>query len=158
MIIFEGNDRYAYRDPACCMVDGVYYLFFTVSEKQEGYMYNYLGMSKSTDLKQWTEPRILTEKNLKTNFTSPGNIIKKGEEYAIRGTLIDKKNKGGYIFAIVTLREAEKIVSVSVEKLALVDDADFETESFIKNQSQTVDIALWKSLTRPELISSSVWQ
>lgn len=83
MIIFEGNDRYAYRDPACTLVDGVYYLFFTVSEKQNSYMYNYLAMSKSTDLKEWSKPRILTEKNLLANYTSPGNIIKKNGEYII---------------------------------------------------------------------------
>lgn len=85
-------------------------------------------------------------------------LVKNGEKYAICGTLVDKKNKGGYIFAILTLREAEKIVSVSVEKLSLINDADFETESFSKNQSQTVDIALWKSLTQPEMVSYSVWQ
>ena len=28
MIIFEENSRFAYRDPACCRFNGVYYLFF----------------------------------------------------------------------------------------------------------------------------------
>ena len=83
MIIFNGNDKFAYRDPACFYKDGTYYLFFTVSEKDNGYMYNRIGLSKSTDLKNWTEPEILTEKNYNTNYCSPGNIIEKDGEYIL---------------------------------------------------------------------------
>lgn len=83
MIIFKGNDKFAYRDPACFYKDGTYYLFFTVSEKDNGYMYNRIGLSKSTDLKNWTEPEILTEKNYNTNYCSPGNIIEKDGEYIL---------------------------------------------------------------------------
>lgn len=83
LIIFKGNDKFAYRDPACFYKDGTYYLFFTVSEKDNGYMYNRIGLSKSTDLKNWTEPEILTEKNYNTNYCSPGNIIEKDGEYII---------------------------------------------------------------------------
>ena len=39
MIIFNGNDKFAYRDPTCFYKDGTYYLFYTVSEKDGGYMY-----------------------------------------------------------------------------------------------------------------------
>ncbi len=28
MIIFQGNHRYAYRDPACYFKDGIFHLFF----------------------------------------------------------------------------------------------------------------------------------
>ena len=83
MVIFEGNDRFAYRDPACIFYKGKYYLFFTVSEKEDGYMYNRVGMSTSGDLKTWTAPRLLTEKNRNTNFCSPGNIIRDGDEFVL---------------------------------------------------------------------------
>ena len=32
MIIFKGNDKFAYRDPACFLFEDTYFLFFTVSE------------------------------------------------------------------------------------------------------------------------------
>ncbi len=81
MIIFKGNDRYAYRDPACIFNDGVCHLFFTVSEKDGGYMYNRIAHSESRDLLSWTEPVILTEKNAALNYCSPGNIIEHDGRY-----------------------------------------------------------------------------
>lgn len=81
MLIFKGNDRFAYRDPACYYFGGAYRLFFTVSEKEDGYMYNRIGYSQSKDLLNWSEPVIITEKNLNLNFCSPGNIIRRGDEY-----------------------------------------------------------------------------
>lgn len=83
MIIFKGNDKYAYRDPACFYKDGIYYLFYTVSEKDGEYMYNRIGISESTDLKNWTEPRLITEKNFLTNYCSPGNVIEHNGEYIL---------------------------------------------------------------------------
>lgn len=83
MIIFKGNDKYAYRDPACYLHNGTYYLFFTISEKDDGYMYNYVAMSQSGDLREWSQPRILTPKNRELNYCSPGNVIKHGEEYVL---------------------------------------------------------------------------
>ena len=81
MLIFKGDDKYAYRDPACFLFGDTYCLFFTVSEKDDGYMYNRIGMSKSKDLVHWTEPKIITERNLALNFCSPGNIIEKDGKY-----------------------------------------------------------------------------
>lgn len=83
MIIFKGNDKYVYRDPACFFNNETYYLFFTVSEKDGGYMYNRVAMSESTDLKNWTEPKIITERNFNTNYCSPGNVIEHDGEYIL---------------------------------------------------------------------------
>ena len=83
MIIFAGNDRFAYRDPACWWHKGTYYLFFTVSEKENGYMFNRLALSLSHDLKSWSPPRMLTPKDLKLNFCSPGNIIEHNGEFIL---------------------------------------------------------------------------
>ncbi|MBR2343261.1 MAG: hypothetical protein IKA64_03310 [Clostridia bacterium] len=82
-IIFNGNERIAYRDPACYCYNGEYHLFFTVSEKENGYMFNYVAHSVSRDLKSFSEPKIITEKNNKANFCSPGNVIEHGGEYLI---------------------------------------------------------------------------
>lgn len=81
MIIFKGNEKYAYRDPTCYLFGDTYCLFFTISEKDNGYMYNRIGMSKSKDLKAWTEPVFITERNLNVNYCSPGNIIEKDGRY-----------------------------------------------------------------------------
>lgn len=80
-VLFQGDKTSAYRDPACVYFDGAYHLFFTLSVKENGYMYNYVARSISRDLLQWTEPKILTEKDNSKNYCSPGSIIRHGEEY-----------------------------------------------------------------------------
>ena len=83
MKIFEGNDKWAYRDPACYYHGGLFHLFFTVSEKDGGYMYNRLGYSRSRDLKEWSDIRLLTERDLIKNYSSPGNVFPFGEGFLI---------------------------------------------------------------------------
>ena len=75
MKIFEGNEKLAYRDPACYYHGGFFHLFFTVSEKDGEHMYNRIGYSRSRDLSVWSEPRALTVRDLSLNFSSPGNVI-----------------------------------------------------------------------------------
>ena len=83
MILFHGSDRLAYRDPTCCVHDGAYHLFFTVSEKDGGYMYNRIGMSTTRDFQSWTEPVLLTEKDYRLNYCSPGNVIQRNDEFIL---------------------------------------------------------------------------
>lgn len=82
-IIFHGNEKTAYRDPTCFYYNGEYHLFFTVSEKENGYMYNRVSHSVSTDLITFSEPTAITEKDKCKNFCSPGNVIRYGDEYCI---------------------------------------------------------------------------
>jgi sucrose-6-phosphate hydrolase SacC (GH32 family) len=82
-LIFQGSSTLAYRDPTCILADGVYHLFFTVSKKENGYMYNFVAHSESRDLLHFTEPRILTEQDNTKNFCSPGNVIRVDGEYWI---------------------------------------------------------------------------
>ena len=82
-ILLKGNETLAYRDPTCIFVDGTYHLFFTVSKKENGYMYNFVGHSASKDLKTFSEVTILTEKDPRKNFCSPGNVLRVGEYYRI---------------------------------------------------------------------------
>ena len=85
-IIFEGDGRLAYRDPACYFHRGRYHLFFTLSVKEDGYMYNYVAHSVSKDLLSFSEPRIITVKDRTKNFCSPGCVIKRGAEFLIAVT------------------------------------------------------------------------
>lgn len=83
MIIFRGNGKYAYRDPACYFYNGDCHLFFTISEKDDEYMYNRIGHSYSSDLVHWSEPRAITVRDRTLNFSSPGNVIRCGDRYII---------------------------------------------------------------------------
>ena len=85
-IIFDGSEALAYRDPTCFLFEGKYHLFFTVSEKDGGYLYNRVGHSVSSDLKTFSEPELITEKDNLKNFCSPGNVIQRGGEYFISVT------------------------------------------------------------------------
>lgn len=82
-IIFRGDDKFAYRDPTCYYFGGLYHLFFTVSEKDGGYMYNRVGHSVSEDLLHFSEPRLITEKDRSKNYCSPGNVIPFGDGFLI---------------------------------------------------------------------------
>ncbi len=83
MILFPGNDIFAYRDPCAVFADGACHLFFTLSEKDGGYMYNRLAYSRSTDLMHWSVPRCLTVRNRNLNFSSPGSVVRQGEDYVL---------------------------------------------------------------------------
>lgn len=85
-------------------------------------------------------------------------IDKSGGTCKVKGTLIDKNNSKGNVFAIVTIYSGKKIDRISVTKLKLLNNSEFETEAFSADETQTVDFALWKSLTMPELIANSVLQ
>lgn len=83
MIIFKGNETSAYRDPACYYHNGNYHLFFTLCVKKDGYMYNHVAASQSSDLVHWTAPRILTETDKLKNYCSPGCVLEHQGEYRI---------------------------------------------------------------------------
>lgn len=75
-IIFRGDDKVAYRDPAVVYAGGWFHLFFTLVETEpDGEVYMYLAKSKSCDLVKWEDPRKLTIKNQRLNYSSPGNIV-----------------------------------------------------------------------------------
>jgi len=83
-IIFKGDSKTAYRDPAAIYHDGVLRLYFTLARREDdGNMYWYTAVSKSQDLINWTEPRILTPRNRNLNFSSPGNVIRYGNEWIL---------------------------------------------------------------------------
>jgi len=82
-IIFRGDSITAYRDPAVLYHNNCFHLFFTVCRFEAGVAYWYLGYSQSYNLLNWEEPRLLTPRDRKLNFSSPGNIIRFGEEWIL---------------------------------------------------------------------------
>ena len=75
-IVLQGDEIHAYRDPAGHYHDGVFRVFHTLCRKEDdGHYYWYLSVIKSRNLIHWTHPRILTRRNRKLNFSSPGNVI-----------------------------------------------------------------------------------
>ena len=83
-IIFHGNNKYAYRDPAVVFHDGRFYLYFTLSENaSDGGYYNMTAYSISDDLIHWTFPEIMTPRDRRLNYSSPGNIIRYESEWII---------------------------------------------------------------------------
>lgn len=83
-IIFEGNYKFAYRDPAVIYYDSTFHLYFTLVERApDKGIYLFIANSKSSDLIHWTYPRILTPRDRNLNFSSPGNIISYENEWII---------------------------------------------------------------------------
>ena len=83
-ILFKGGPRTAYRDPAALYHDGVFYLYFTYMPPTDaGKYYWYTAESRSRDLVHWTKPRLLTPRGLELNYSSPGNVIRYGDEWIL---------------------------------------------------------------------------
>ncbi len=76
-IIFQGDRKFAFRDPAVAYHDDTFYLYFTLSERaDDGGYYNMTAESRSRDLVHWTFPRILTPRDRQLNYSSPGNVVR----------------------------------------------------------------------------------
>jgi hypothetical protein len=76
-VLFRGDPRFAFRDPAVHYHDGVFRLFFTLVEREpDGRYFLYLAASRSRNLADWTEPRRLTPRDQALNFSSPGNVVR----------------------------------------------------------------------------------
>ena len=75
-ILFRGDDKTAYRDPAVLFHNNQFYLFFTLVKIIKGEIFSFTASSKSEDLINWSHIKILTPMDQNLNFCSPGNIIK----------------------------------------------------------------------------------
>ena len=83
-IMLEGGSTRSYRDPSAIYQDGIFRLFFTFAKPEaNGTWYLYTAVSKSTNLVDWTEPRVLTPKDLRLNFCSPGDVVRFGSEWIL---------------------------------------------------------------------------
>lgn len=83
-ILFAGNEKTAFRDPAVLYEKGVFYLYFTLTEiEPDNKIYMYTAFATSKDLIHWSKPLKITVKDQSKNYSSPGNIIKKANEWIL---------------------------------------------------------------------------
>jgi len=83
-IILRGDSTTAYRDPASHYHDGTFRVFHTLHRREaDGHYYVYLAVIKSRDLVHWTGPRILTPRDLRLNYSSPGNVVRSGGKWVL---------------------------------------------------------------------------
>lgn len=83
-VLFQGDNKTAYRDPAVLYHDNKFYLFFTmVRTEEDEKVYSYTAMSTSADLKKWSEIKILTPKDQNLDYSSPGNVVRLKDEWVL---------------------------------------------------------------------------
>jgi len=83
-VLFRGDSKTAYRDPAAIYHDGVFHLYFTmVKSEDDGTPFLHTAWSKSRDLRQWTPPTIFTPHDRSLNFSSPGNVIRFSNQWVL---------------------------------------------------------------------------
>lgn len=83
-ILFPGDARTAWRDPAVFYHNGMFHLFTTVSTiDPDGLVYWQTAWSKSADLIRWTVPQWFTPKDRALNFSSPGNVVRDGDAFVL---------------------------------------------------------------------------
>lgn len=81
-VIFKGDYKFAFRDPAVIYHQDTFHLYFTLVERaSDSGMYLFTAHSKSKDLIHWSFPEKLTLRDRNLNFSSPGNIIKFNNEW-----------------------------------------------------------------------------
>lgn len=83
-VFLQGNRQIAYRDPAGFYDHGVFHVFHTqVHREADGRCFLFTAVTQSEDLVNWTEPKILTPKDQTLNYSSPGNVIRYGDEWLL---------------------------------------------------------------------------
>ncbi|MBQ4284814.1 MAG: hypothetical protein IJB96_12915 [Lachnospira sp.] len=136
-IIFKGDSKTAYRDPAAIYVDGWFHLFFTLVETEaDNQVYMYLAKSKSRDLIEWEEPRKLTPKNQKLNYSSPGNIIRYADRWLICLQTYCRENgeKYGNQNSRIYVMESQDLESFSDPRILMV-----KGECPVENMGRMID-------------------
>lgn len=82
-VIFKGDERTAYRDPAVLFHNDRFYLFFTLVKNESGKIFSYTACSDSSDLRKWSQVKILTPRDQNLNYCSPGNVIRYDEKWVL---------------------------------------------------------------------------
>ena len=54
-----------------------------VRTEEENRIYSYTALSRSANLRDWSEPVVLTPKGQRLNYSSPGNVIRYGGEWIL---------------------------------------------------------------------------
>lgn len=75
-VLFKGDEKTAYRDPAVLFHNDQFFLFFTLVKTINEEIYSFTATSKSFDLINWSPINILTPRDQNLNFSSPGNVVR----------------------------------------------------------------------------------
>jgi hypothetical protein len=75
-VLFAGDAATAYRDPTAIYHQGMFHLYVTLVKIEAGKPYSYVAWSRSTNLADWSAPKIFSPRDQNLNFGSPGNIIR----------------------------------------------------------------------------------
>ncbi|MBN1124914.1 MAG: hypothetical protein JXA82_07895 [Sedimentisphaerales bacterium] len=137
VILFQGDEKQAYRDPAVLYHNGVFHLFFTyVQIEEDGRIYSYTAHSSSRDLVRWNEKRLLTPKDQRLNYSSPGNVIRFGRQWILclqtyprPGYIVEQIPHYGDSTARVFLMRSDDLVHWSQPELIRVKGPDVPVES-----------------------------
>lgn len=83
-VFLPGSEDIANRDPAGHFHDGLFRVFHTrVQREGSREFYAYTAVTVSRDLIDWSEPRILTPRNPRLNYSSPGNVVRFGSRWLL---------------------------------------------------------------------------
>lgn len=82
-ILLKGDAQTAYRDPAVIFHAGLFHLFFTYVDDSEGGPWLFLAETTSADLLNWSKVRLLTPRDKRLNYSSPGNVVRDGDVWVI---------------------------------------------------------------------------
>jgi hypothetical protein len=80
-VLLHGDSRTAYRDPAVIFHHDYFHLFFTHVEIDDGVPFLTVGMKKSSNLAEWSPLVQLTQRDVRLNFSSPGDIVWDGQHW-----------------------------------------------------------------------------
>ena len=136
-VLLRGDDTHAYRDPTAIYHDGEFHLFYTYNPPPDadGRIYWFTAVSTSRDLAHWTEPRLLTPKDQTRNFSSPGNMIRFGDQwvlclqtYPVPGALKDGPTRYGDDTARLFLMRSTNLVDWSAPELLRIKGPDVPVE------------------------------
>lgn len=81
--LFRGTPTSAYRDPAVVYVDGKFHLFMTWVYASKNKVRATVVHTESRDLVHWTGLNPLFPANPKHNYSSPGNVVRDGDDWVL---------------------------------------------------------------------------
>lgn len=81
--LFRGTETSAYRDPAVIYEKGVFHLFMTWVYSKENMVRATIVHTSSRDLVRWSSPEALFPADPTLNFSSPGNVVRDGNEWVL---------------------------------------------------------------------------
>lgn len=82
--LLSSTETIGFRDPAAIFYGGRCYLYYThVELDADGWTYMRVGLSISDDLVHWEPPRLLTPRDRRLNYSSPGCVLQIGNEFVM---------------------------------------------------------------------------